>query len=101
MSDGHDIDIDKHVRQYMMVFGALMVLTLITVAVASLDVSVPLAITIGLFIATVKGSLVAAIFMHLKDEKKLIYWVLLLTLAFFLVLLFLPALTSIADQVKS
>jgi maltodextrin utilization protein YvdJ len=36
--------------------------------------------------------------MHLISEKKLIYWVLALTVVFFFTLLLLPVLTSLADQ---
>ncbi len=91
---GHDpADIDKHVRVYITVFVALMALTLITVAVSYLDLSTPMAITVALFIATVKGSLVACYFMHLISEKKLIYAVLVLTAVFFVALLALPAVT--------
>ena len=89
----HAADIDKHVRVYMFVFGALMVLTILTVAVSYLDLSVPLAVTVALFVATVKGSLVAGYFMHLISEKKLIYAVLVLTVVFFAALLFLPVVT--------
>ena len=92
------VDIDKHVRTYLLVFSALMVGTLITVGASYLDVSVPLAIAIGLFIASVKASLVACYFMHLIAEKKLIYWILLLTVAFFIALMALPLLTSVIDQ---
>jgi cytochrome c oxidase subunit 4 len=99
MSDDHAAEINKHIRQYILVFVALMVLTVITVAVASLDVSTATAVAIALFIATIKGSLVACFFMHLISEKKLIYWVLALTFLFFLVLLFLPFMTSAWDQV--
>lgn len=94
MGDAHEIDIDKHVRNYLMVFGALMVLTVITVALASLEVSVPVALTLGLFVASIKGTLVAGIFMHLFHEKKFIYWLLLLTAAFFVFLLFVPIMTA-------
>jgi cytochrome c oxidase subunit IV len=91
---GHDpAEIDKHVRVYITVFVALMVLTIVTVAISYLDLSVPLAVTIALFVATVKGSLVAGYFMHLINEKKLIWAVMLLTVAFFVVLLALPSLT--------
>lgn len=93
------VDIDKQVRIYFLVFGALMVGTLVTVLAAELDVSVPVAITIGLFIATAKASLVACFFMHLIDEKKIIYWTLALTVAFFIALMALPILTSVTDQV--
>ncbi len=93
------VDIDKQVRIYFLVFGALMVGTLVTVLAAELDVSVPVALIIGLFIASVKASLVACFFMHLIDEKKIIYWTLALTVAFFIALMALPLLTSVADQV--
>ena len=91
---GHDpADIDKHVRVYITVFVALMALTLITVAVSYLDLSTPVAVAVALFIATVKGSLVAAYFMHLISEKKLIYVVLAITVIKFVALMVLPVLT--------
>ena len=55
--------------------------------------AVPLAITVALIIASVKGSLVAAVFMHLSHEKKWIYGSLILTVAFFLVLMAVPLFT--------
>src|SRR5688572_32421338 len=91
---GHDpADIDRHVRVYIMVFVALMVLTIVTVAVSRFHLSVPVAVAVALFVATVKGALVAGYFMHLVSEKKLILAVLGLTVAFFVVLLALPVLT--------
>jgi cytochrome c oxidase subunit 4 len=91
---GHSAaDIDKHVRVYITVFVALMVLTVVTVAVSYLDLSVPMAVTVALFVATVKGTLVACYFMHLISEKKLIYAVLALTVVFFIALMALPVLT--------
>jgi cytochrome c oxidase subunit 4 len=98
MSADHAADIDKHVRAYMLVFGALLVLTVVTVAIFYLHLSTPAAIALALIVATIKGSLVACYFMHLISERKLIYFVLLLTVFFFLHLLLLPVLTSIADQ---
>ena len=98
MTDDHAVDIDKHVRTYMIVFAALAVLTVVTVAVYSLELSVPMAINVALIIATVKGSLVACYFMHLVSERKLIFLILLMTVAFFFTLLFLPVLTSITDH---
>jgi hypothetical protein len=47
---------------------------------------------VGLFIATVKGALVATQFMHLNNEKKMIYWILGLTIVFFTVCLSIPVL---------
>jgi cytochrome c oxidase subunit 4 len=91
---GHDeIDIQKHVRIYITVFVSLMVLTLVTVAVSTLHLPVHQALMVALLIATIKGSLVACYFMHLISEKKLIYWVMALTVAFFVVLLLVPVFT--------
>ena len=70
-----------------------MVLTIITVAISYLDLAVPIAVTVALLVAIVKGSLVACYFMHLISEKKLIYAVLVVTAAFFVALLALPVLT--------
>jgi cytochrome c oxidase subunit 4 len=89
----HAADIDKHVRIYITVFVALMVLTIITVLIARVHLPIPIAISVAMLVAIIKGSLVACYFMHLISEKKLIYAVLALTLAFFVVLLALPALT--------
>jgi cytochrome c oxidase subunit IV len=93
MTGDHHVDIDRHVRVYITVFVTLMVLTIVTVAISRLHLSVPIAVTVALFVAIVKGSLVAGYFMHLVSEKKLIYAVLALTVAFFVVLLALPVLT--------
>ncbi len=86
-------DIDKQVKIYITVFVALMALTLITVAVSYLDLSTPMAIGVALFVATIKGSLVACYFMHLISERKLIYVVLAITVIKFIALLALPAFT--------
>src|SRR4029078_9845387 len=86
-------DIDKHVKVYITVFAALMVLTIVTVAISRLHLPVHIAVSVALFVAIVKGSLVACYFMHLISEKKLIYAVLALTAAFFVALLALPVLT--------
>ena len=83
-------DIRKETRTYLLVFAALAVLTIITVAVSYLDMNTSQAITIALFVATIKGGLVAAFFMHLLSEEKFIYSVLVLTLVFFVALFALP-----------
>jgi cytochrome c oxidase subunit 4 len=93
LTSDHAADIDKHVRVYIIVFVALMVLTVITVAVSYVHLPLAMAVTVALLVATVKGSLVACYFMHLISEKKLILAVLVLTAVFFLALLALPALT--------
>jgi cytochrome c oxidase subunit 4 len=93
MTSDHAVDIDKHVRVYITVFVALMVLTIVTVAVSRYHFPVPVAVTVALIVATIKGSLVACYFMHLISEKKLIYAVLVLTAVFFAALLALPVFT--------
>jgi cytochrome c oxidase subunit 4 len=93
MTSDHAVDIDKHVRIYITVFVALMALTLVTVAVSRYHLPVPIAVSVALIVATIKGSLVACYFMHLISEKKLIYAVLVLTVVFFAALLALPVIT--------
>lgn len=91
--DGHDNSPDairKEIRRYLMVLGALAVLTLVTVAISKLDLPPTEAIALGLTVAVVKGSLVAAFFMHLISERKLIFGVLAFTVFFFAVLLWGP-----------
>ena len=83
-------DIDRQVRIYVLVFAALLVLTMVTVAVTRLHLPVAGAVAVALAIATVKGGLVAGYFMHLVSERKLIYWVLWITVAFFFLVLLLP-----------
>ena len=85
--------IQKAIRKYLAVGALLFVFTGITVAVNQVHLMVPLAITVALIIAITKGSMVAAIFMHLSDEKKWIYGSLILTVVFFAVLMLLPNLT--------
>src|SRR5919108_4304979 len=93
MTGDHAVDIDKHVRVYITVFVALMVLTVVTVTVSRFHLPVPIAVTVALIVAIIKGSLVACYFMHLISEKKLIYAVLALTGAFLIALMVLPVIT--------
>ena len=87
----HSVDeIKRHVRKYIMVFVALMTLTIVTVAISTLHLEVHTAIIIALLVATIKASLVAAYFMHLIAEKRVIYATLLLTAVFFVVLMLVP-----------
>ncbi|SRR3954468_14459075 len=92
------VEIKKSIRTYGIVGGMLLVFTAITVAVNQVHLAIPLAITVALIIATMKGSMVAAIFMHLNHEKKWIYGALILTVVFFVVLMMLPGLT-VADGI--
>ena len=90
----HDIDIDKWVRNYMYVFGALFVGTILTVAASYIDLPTGPAIALALLIACAKGSLVVLFFLHLIDEKKLVYWLMALAVVFFIFELFVPLITE-------
>ena len=93
--EGHGIEeVRRHVRIYLTVFGALTVLTVVTVAVSFLEVSMGMGIVIALIIASVKASLVACYFMHLISERKVIYGVLVLSAVFLIVMLLVPMLTE-------
>ncbi len=83
-------EMGKHVRIYIGVFVALLFLTAVTVGISYLHFSKGMAIAVALFVASIKGGLVASIFMHLNDERKIIYWVLGLTLVLFLPLISIP-----------
>lgn len=91
---GHDNSpeaIRKEIRKYLIVFGALAALTIVTVAISQLHLPTWQAITLALVVATIKGSLVAAFFMHLLSERRLIYAVLGLTIFFFGMLMWGPS----------
>lgn len=94
MSASDAESIRKQTRTYIGVFVALMVLTVLTVAVSYFHMPIILAVIVALIIASFKGSLVAAVFMHLSHERKAIYWILILTVLFFLFLMFIPLLTE-------
>jgi cytochrome c oxidase subunit 4 len=80
-------DVAKQVRGYLMVFGALLGLTLITVGVSYLDLPEVETVVVALIIATTKASLVAMFFMHLKGERPMVTWPLALTTFLFVALL--------------
>lgn len=87
-------DVQKHVKIYMFIFATLAIMTVVTVAVSYLDLPFYQAIAVALFIAAIKGSLVAAYFMHLISERHLIHYILILTLIFFIALMSLPIMTE-------
>jgi cytochrome c oxidase subunit 4 len=91
----HAAEIDRQVRGYMVVFVALIALTAITVGVSYLHLEVHHAVMVALAIAIFKASLVALFFMHLISERQVIFVILAFTVAFFLVLMFLPILTNL------
>jgi cytochrome c oxidase subunit IV len=81
MSNHHNPhDVHHEVRRYLLVFGGLLMGTVLTVGAYYLHLpSVALTIAVALLIATVKGFLVAGYFMHLISERKMIYGILLAT----------------------
>jgi len=94
MSASDAESIRKQTRSYIVVFVTLMVMTVLTVAVSYFHMPVGLAILVALIIASFKGSLVAGVFMHLSHERKVIYWVLLVTVLFFIVLMAIPSISQ-------
>ena len=86
MHDDHDVS--KHVKKYLLVGVVLLVFTLITVALSYVNFGSQKAnMAVAMVVATFKAGLVAAIFMHLSAEKKLIYRILIFT-GFFVLGLF-------------
>jgi cytochrome c oxidase subunit 4 len=59
----------SHVGRYVVVWGALLVLTIATYLIAKIHIAGALAIVVALVIATAKGALVALFFMHLWDQR--------------------------------
>ena len=86
-------DMNQHIKLYRNVFIVLLIFTALTVGASYYNFGyVWIGIFVGLLIASVKGYLVAANFMHLNNEKKIIYWVLILTASFLVLLFFMPML---------
>ena len=82
-------EVRKAKKVYLLVFGALLVCTVLTVAVATvpwLDVGGHgfdvWDMILGLCIALFKAGLVAFIFMHLNHERKAVYWIFLSGIVF-------------------
>ena len=91
-----------HIANYRKVFIFLLIGTALTVWASYIEFnvqnSIAGAIFVGLTIAFIKGYLVAANFMHLNSEKKMIYWILLLTIFFLALLLFIPLLWDLNNM---
>jgi cytochrome c oxidase subunit IV len=81
-------NVQKHVRGYLMVGAILLTFTAVTVALSYVNFGTQKANNaVAMLVATLKAGLVAAIFMHLAAEKRLIYRVLVFT-GFFVLGLF-------------
>jgi cytochrome c oxidase subunit 4 len=90
MSDHSHAELSKHVKVYITVFIALLVGTIVTVGLNYLHFdNMVLTISIALFVAVIKATLVACYFMHLISEKRMIYVLLAVTAFFFLGLMFI------------
>lgn len=89
-------DLTHQIVHYRNIFLFLLIGTAFTVLASYVEFSVPGSISgaifVGLLIASIKAYLVAANFMHLKTEVKMIHWILLLTVFFVALLLFIPLL---------
>ena len=87
----HNLEHSKSL--YFKILIVLFVLTVITVGASYIEFgSMAIGIAVGLLIASVKGFLVAGNFMHLLDEVKSIYWILILSVIFFIFVFFIPLL---------
>jgi caa(3)-type oxidase subunit IV len=83
-------NVAKHVRKYLLVGLTLVTFTAITVWLSYVDFGTQkMNVTVAMLVATFKAGLVAAIFMHLSNEKQLIYRILIFTAFFVLGLFFL------------
>jgi cytochrome c oxidase subunit 4 len=84
---GHTEPVPHHKVNYFLIFGILVVLTILTVGVAFLDIKQEwIKVLLALTIASIKATFVAMFFMHLKFESKLIYFILIVPLTFTVVL---------------
>jgi cytochrome c oxidase subunit 4 len=103
IGDGHEEPhavteaLPHHKINYFLIFGLLVVLTILTVIVAFVHIEREIVkVLLALTIATIKGAAVALFFMHLKFEGKLIYLILLVPvfLAIVLVVSLIPDITN-------
>lgn len=91
---GHSAEeVRKSLKTYWGVFFALLILTAVTVAVSYLHLGIGLAILVAMIVASTKAGLVAGFFMHLIGEKKVIYWILAITIVCFAIALVVPLVT--------
>lgn len=81
------VDKSAEVRTYLMIFGALAMLTLMTVGVAYMNLPHAAGVVVALVIAATKVFLIAAFFMHLRGEGRLINYSVAVCLALVLILI--------------
>ena len=78
---------NAHSRHYLIIWGWLLALVMVSVAAASVMPKVQ-AMVLVFSIAIIKALLVARHYMHVKNEKAIIYAIALVPLAMIVVLLF-------------
>ncbi|HVA67543.1 MAG TPA: cytochrome C oxidase subunit IV family protein [Elusimicrobiota bacterium] len=95
---GHGGHAAPNVKLYMLIFGALAFLTLLTVLISYIHLPPGPAIAAAISIAVIKSSLVVLFFMHLINERPIIYGI-LAVVAFFVLFLYLgPMADTIATS---
>jgi len=92
-----DTTYQAETRAYLTTLGALLVLTVVTVGLSYVELPTVPTVILALAVASLKAALVAAVFMHLKGERALVYWTLVLT-AVLVVVLFVLLLGADADR---
>lgn len=96
----HDHDTDAHVlppRVLLATWGGLMILTVVTVAVTKVDLG-SLNLWIALLIATVKATIVALYFMHLRYDSPFHGLVLAVALLFVAIFIGIALLDTVEYQ---
>jgi len=73
-------------KTYLGIGGALLLLTIVTVAVSYMDLG-GFNVVAALFIATIKGTLVVLFFMHLLHDNKMYLLIFLASLVFLSILI--------------
>ncbi len=74
-------------RNYAIVWAALLILTFVTWRVSFIPLGM-MNVTVAMIIASLKASLVALFFMHLRYENKLVWTFALIPLAFLSLIIF-------------
>jgi cytochrome c oxidase subunit 4 len=85
---GHSAALPHHKVNYFLIFGILVVLTILTIGAGFLNLQQEwMRVLLALTIASIKATFVALFFMHLKFESKLIYFILIVPLTLTIILI--------------
>ncbi len=88
-------NIQKEIKKHITIYILLLILTVINFSLSRMHLSAVETLSGVLSIALIQGSMVVCYFMHLLSEKKMIHFVLILTIILAAGLLFLPILQFI------